>query len=397
MDSIFFSLALILFFAKALGLVMRKFKLPEVIGSLLAGLLLGPNLLGWVNDSELLTGISQIGVVFIMFSAGLETDLKQIRSAGKPSVVITLLGVVVPMALGFGTACLFRGVDSSETILHNLYYGVILTATSVALTVATLKELGKLNGKVGTSVLSAAVLDDVIGLVILTLVIGQSVPGARVADTLLNTLFFFVLAVAIGIIINQLFKMIETKYEHHRRMPIIGLCTCLLFAFIAENLFGLAEIVGAFIAGVIFSDTKDARYIERRIDQGSYMLFSPIFFAHISIACRFENFESKLILFGLVWVLMGFAGKFVGCSVGAKMCGFSNKDSARVGIGMMARAEVALITTQKGVSAGIIPSDFMPFVIILVIVGSIMTPILLKLAYKGTDLGESLPAPTTAA
>lgn len=391
MDSIFFSLALILFLSKALGLVMRKLKLPEVIGALLAGLILGPNLLGWVRDSDLLSGISQIGVVFIMFSAGLETDLKQIRSAGKPSVVITLLGVIVPMALGFGAACLFRGVGDREKMIQNLYYGVILTATSVALTVATLKELGKLNGKVGTSVLSAAVLDDVIGLVILTVVIGQSVPGARVADTVLNTLFFFVLAVAIGIIINQIFKIMEHKYEHHRRLPILGLCTCLLFAFIAENLFGLAEIVGAFIAGVIFSDTRDAKYIERRVDQSSYMLFSPIFFAHISIACRFQNFDSKLIAFGLCWVLVGFAGKFIGCSAGAKMCGFSGEDSVKVGIGMMARAEVALITTQKGVNAGLIPSDFMPFVIILVIVGSIMTPILLKLSYRKELSSSPLP------
>lgn len=395
MDSIFFSLALILFLSKALGLVMRKLKLPEVIGALLAGLILGPNILGWVRDSDLLSGISQIGVVFIMFSAGLETDLKQIRSAGKPSVVITLLGVIVPMALGFGAACLFRGVGDREKMIQNLYYGVILTATSVALTVATLKELGKLNGKVGTSVLSAAVLDDVIGLIILTVVIGQSVPGARVADTVLNTLFFFVIAIAVGIIINQVFKIMEHKYEHHRRLPILGLCTCLLFAFMAENLFGLAEIVGAFIAGLIFSDTRDAKYIERRVDQSSYMLFSPIFFAHISIACRFQNFDSKLIAFGLIWVILGFAGKFIGCSAGAKMCGFSGEDSVKVGIGMMARAEVALITTQKGVSAGLISSDFMPFVIILVIVGSIMTPILLKLAYR-KELNSSPLSETTS-
>ena len=394
MDSIFFSLALILFLSKALGLVMRKLKLPEVIGALLAGLILGPNLLGWVRDSDLLSGISQIGVVFIMFSAGLETDLKRIRSAGKPSVVITLLGVIVPMALGFGAACLFRGVGDREKMIQNLYYGVILTATSVTLTVATLKELGKLNGKVGTSVLSAAVLDDVIGLIILTVVIGQSVPGARVADTVLNTLFFFVIAIAVGIIINQVFKIMEHKYEHHRRLPILGLCTCLLFAFMAENLFGLAEIVGAFIAGVIFSDTRDAKYIERRVDQSSYMLFSPIFFAHISIACRFQNFDSKLIAFGLIWVLLGFAGKFIGCSAGAKMCGFSGEDSVKVGIGMMARAEVALITTQKGVNAGLVSSDFMPFVIILVIVGSIMTPILLKLAYR-KELNSSPLSETT--
>ena len=394
MDSIFFSLALILFLSKALGLVMRKLKLPEVIGALLAGLILGPNLLGWVRDSDLLSGISQIGVVFIMFSAGLETDLKRIRSAGKPSVVITLLGVIVPMALGFGAACLFRGVGDREKMIQNLYYGVILTATSVALTVATLKELGKLNGKVGTSVLSAAVLDDVIGLIILTVVIGQSVPGARVADTVLNTLFFFVIAIAVGIIINQVFKIMEHKYEHHRRLPILGLCTCLLFAFMAENLFGLAEIVGAFIAGVIFSDTRDAKYIERRVDKSRYLLFSPIFFAHISIACRFQNFDSKLIAFGLIWVLLGFAGKFIGCSAGAKMCGFSGEDSVKVGIGMMARAEVALITTQKGVNAGLISSDFMPFVIILVIVGSIMTPILLKLAYR-KELNSSPLSETT--
>ena len=393
---IYLDVALIIIVAKLLGLVMRRLKLPEVIGALLAGLILGPNLIGVVEESELLSGLSSIGVVLIMFGAGLETNLKQIKAAGKPSVIITFAGVILPMGLGFLVACLFNGGFNTgrDQMLDNLYYGVILTATSVAITVATLKELGKLTDRAGTSILSAAVLDDIIGLVILTVVIGQKNPDSSIGKTLLFTALFFVFVVVCGFIINKLYKMLEKRYEHHRRMAILGVFVCLFFAYAAEAWFGLAEIVGAFMAGVVFSDTKDAKYVEKHVDESLFLLFSPIFFAHIGIAATFGSFGGNMVWLGICFVLVGLLGKLAGCSLSARACGYTSRESLRVGLGMMARAEVALITTQKGIEAGFISEDFMPFVIALVLISSLLTPILLKLTYRNDPAEQLISAPS---
>ncbi len=387
---IFLTLAIILITTKVLGILMRKLGLPQVVGAILTGLLLGPFLLrdhAIITTSTELKVIAEIGVILIMFSAGLDTNLKEIKQNGLPSVVITLLGVIVPLGLGFLVAGLFFGFGS-EHILKNLFVGVILTATSVGITVEVLKEMGKLKGKVGVSILSAAILDDIIGIIILTIIIGiggQSggEGGVNYLDIFLKTAGFFVFAIVVGIMCHYIFKWMGKKFPNKRRVPIISLAICFAFAYIAEAVFGIADITGAYMAGIMLSNMKETQYVERKVDINSYMLFSPVFFCNIGLSATSEGlFDPAVIGFAVAFVVAGLLAKFLGCGAGAKICKYTWRESAQVGLGMMARGEVCLIVATKGITAGLLESQYLTAAILLVVVSSLMTPILLKLAYK---------------
>lgn len=394
-------LAMILVCSKLLSILARKLGMPQVMGLLLTGVLLGvitliPNQ-GIFTESSMegIAFIAEIGVILIMFSAGLETDLKQIKETGLASSIITVLGVVVPMGLGFLVAFVLPGDISDPNILfRNLFYGVILTATSVSVTIATLKELGKLNSKIGTAIVSAAILDDIIGVVILSIIIslhgavinGGDNVGMEIGLVIGKTFLFFICAIGLGILVRMLFKKMSQKYDHHRRIPIFAIAVAFFYSYAAEKFFGIADITGAFIAGLMLSGGKDSHYIERRADITSYLLFTPVFFAKVGLTSlsSFASIDLSFLLFGLLFIVAGIAGKFIGCGVGAKMCKFDMKDSIRCGVGMMCRAEVCLICAQKGIDAGIISSSIQPFILILILITSFITPIVLKNSYKGT-------------
>ncbi len=394
-------LAMILVCSKLLSILARKLGMPQVMGLLLTGVLLGvitliPNQ-GIFTESSMegIAFIAEIGVILIMFSAGLETDLKQIKETGLAASIITVLGVVVPMGLGFLVAFVLPGDISDPNVLfRNLFYGVILTATSVSVTIATLKELGKLNSKIGTAIVSAAILDDIIGVVILSIIIslhgavinGGDNVGMEIGLVIGKTFLFFICAIGLGILVRMLFKKMSQKYDHHRRIPIFAIAVAFFYSYAAEKFFGIADITGAFIAGLMLSGSKDSHYIERRADITSYLLFTPVFFAKVGLTSlsSFASIDLSFLLFGLLFIVAGIAGKFIGCGVGAKMCKFDMKDSIRCGVGMMCRAEVCLICAQKGIDAGIISSSIQPFILILILVTSFVTPIILKNSYKGT-------------
>lgn len=437
--SLLLPLALILLLSKLLQMGCKKIKMPQVVGMLLAGIIIafvdkipGLNLL----DDSARAGIkflAEIGVVLIMFSAGLGTNLNSIKSSGVSAIVVTSLGVIVPMGLGFLVAGLFNGFGGTITLedgltvsktWSNLFYGVILTATSVSVTVATLKEMHRLNGKAGTIIISAAILDDIIGVIVLSVVLSLSGAGSSGENTLgslmcsndvvavfLNVLFFFIFTIAIGVGIHYLFKYLNKKKPHTRRLPIFGLAFCFFMAFASEKFFGVADITGAYFAGlalagighhinpirdVLADDTSD--YIERKSDVLSYMIFSPIFFANVGINADFSGLKATMIGFGCCYILAGLLGKVLGCGIGAKITGNHLKDSIRIGIGMMARAEVALICANKGIDAGLVDSDMSTFIVIMIIVSSFVTPLILKLTYKNEnpvkeDYNETLQEP----
>lgn len=398
-------LALILVLSKLLSIGARKIGLPQVIGMLLTGVLLGcivfiPNQ-PIINESSKL-GIevfAEIGVILIMFSAGMETNLKQIKQTGVASIVITILGVIVPMALGFLSALILGGdLSDVKTIFRNVFYGVILTATSVSVTITTLKELGRLNSKIGTAIVSAAILDDIIGVIVLSIII--SLDGAMagtdananlafdISMVFVKTILFFVLAIGLGFFFRWIFKKLANKYDHHRRIPIFAMALAFFYAFAAEKWFGIADITGAFFAGLILSDFKETNYIERRADITSYLLFTPVFFAKVGLTSMSSftgadnSFTLQFAIFGLVFVIAGMAGKVLGCGLGAKICKYSFKDSLRCGIGMMCRAEVCLICAQKGIDNKIIEPSIQPFILVLILVTSFITPVILKATYK---------------
>ncbi len=381
--SIFKDLAIILVAAKAFGILARKCKAPQVVGEIIAGLLIGPSVLGLVNQSDFLVQIAEIGVILLMFSAGLETDLKELIKTGPVAFAIACAGVFIPLV---GGAFLYMGFYGaapwgSEKFFTAVFMGVIMTATSVSITVQVLKEMGKLKGKVGTTILSAAIIDDVIGIIVLTFVIGFKSPDSNPGLVVINTILFFIFSLVVGFISYKLFKVIDNRYPHTRRIPIAGLAYCFALSYIAEHYFGIADITGAYVAGIILCSIRDSEYIAQKMDINSYMIFGPVFFASIGLKTSIDGLNGEIILFSICFVTVALICKIIGCGLMARLCRFNWQDSLKIGVGMMNRGEVALIVSQKGLSVGLLSPVYFTSVIFLIIVSSIVTPIILKILY----------------
>lgn len=402
-----FQLALILCLTKLLGILSRKLGLPQVLGFIIAGILIGPAIWGLipgvstgglfpVGESSYLKGFAEIGVIFVMFAAGLETNLDDIKRTGATSFLVALAGVLLPLGCGFLLGWVFLPDKSPFTWL---FVGVIMTATSVGITVEVLRELGKLTSKVGTVVLSAAIIDDVIGIIVLSVALSVAGEGASTSPVLelinpsgaawisiIWILAFFVFAIGAGIGISKLFKYIEKRSPHTRRIPIFSIAVCLFYAFVAEKVFGVADITGAYVAGLVLSTNHtSAEYVDRKVTITSYTIFAPIFFASIGIKISFTGLTLDVLWFALAFVAVAIITKIIGCSGMAKLRGFGFKDSLKVGVGMIARGEVALIVMEKGITGGLIVDRYRAIVVLLVLVSSLLAPILLKLLYKNDD------------
>ena len=381
---IFKDLACIILAAKMCGLIARKLKAPQVVGEIIAGLVIGPAMLGIVSETEFLIQMAEIGVVLLMFSAGLETDLKEMVKTGPVALLIAISGVIIPIIMGAALYFFEHGVApwGSDEFYKAVFLGVVLTATSVSITVQALKELGKIQGRVGSTIISAAIIDDVIGIIVLTVVIGLKGPSKNISSVIFNTTAFFVFAAIVGVISYKLFKMLDKKYPHTRRIPIIGLAYCLILSFVAEAWFGIADITGAYVAGVILCSIDDSDYIAEKMDINSYMIFGPIFFASIGLKTSIDNITWAIISFTIIFVIIGAISKIIGCGLMAKVCKFNMSDSMKIGVGMMNRGEVALIVAQKGLIAGLLSAEIFTSVIILIIATAIATPIALKMLYS---------------
>lgn len=395
----FKNLAIILISAKLLGLVAKKLKAPQVVGQILAGLLIGQAVLGWVEADSFIKTMAEIGVVLLMFSAGLETNLKDLLKTGPVALCIALAGVFVPMGGGYLMYTIYCGINPDAAAGGNvmnqaLFIGTIMTATSVSITVQALRELGHLKSKIGTTIVSAAIIDDILGIIVLTVVIGMeggndasapTISGSPIADVFIKTGLFIVFSFGVGFLMYFLFKFLDKKFYHQRRIPIFGLVLCFLMAYCAETFFGIADITGAYVAGIILCNLRDAEYIAGKMDISSYMLFGPVFFASIGLNITFDGFTVDLLWFSLAFVVVALLGKIIGCGLVAKAFRNSWKDSLRIGVGMMTRGEVALIVANKGLAVGLVEQRYFLAVILLIIVSSVSVPILLKLLFKGEN------------
>lgn len=428
-------LAVILFSTKLLGLIFRKIGLPQVLGYIIAGILIGPAIFGdfcgftligfeghdynafLVMPEENALGIfSKIGVLLLMFSTGLETNLKELKSTGLAAVLIACAGVIVPLLLGFLISLPFGGIglgfETNEGIFRSIFIGTILTATSVAITVSVLKELGKINTKLGTTIISAAIIDDVIGIVLLSVVTGiakgQLPPEQGVVinafDAFKSTIYgtiimivaFFAVAILAGWGISYLFKWLDKRWPATHRIPVFSLAVCFFYSWLAEEVFGVADITGAFLAGVVLSTVHRAsEYTDKKVEVNTYTVFAPVFFANIGISSiSFSGIELAVIGFAVLAVLMGLIGKIIGCGLVAKCFKYNWRESAIAGVGMMARGEVALIVTatvtDKALKDLALGGEFMIMTVLLILVSSILTPILLKVLY-GKDKNSVPP------
>lgn len=382
------SLALILLSTKIFGLVTKKVKLPQVVGALLAGLILGPACFGVLKETEFIKQVSEIGVIVLMFCAGLETDIKELKKTGKSSFIIALLGVIVPLLAGWGVATIFNKDSDLPTsiTLQNIFIGIILTATSVSITVETLKEMGRLSSKSGNAILGAALIDDILGIIALTIVTSCADKSVNIGLVMLKIVLFFVFAIVVAVAFNFAFnKWSGRSKKDLRRYVIIGFVFCLLMSYCAEKFFGVADITGAFVAGLALSNGPRATYLTNRFETLSYMLLSPVFFASIGLKVVIPKMSASIIIFAVVLLVIAVLTKIIGCGLGAKICKFSNKDSLRIGIGMISRGEVALIVASKGEAVGLMNDRYFGPIVITVVVTTIITPILLKFVYKSKD------------
>lgn len=436
-------LAVILLSSKLLGLLFRKMGVPQVLGFIVAGILIGPAIFGDLcgfcligfegkdytalfvlpksaEMSEFLSDVfgrevtisngldifAKIGVLLLMFSAGLETNLQELKRTGLAAVLIACAGVIVPLILGFAISLPFGdiglGFAERANIFRSIFIGTILTATSVAITVSVLKELGKIRSELGTTIVSAAIIDDVIGIVLLSVVTGIARVGtatenmggfaafkSTIYGTIIMIVCFFVFAFVAGIGIHYIFHWLEKKRATTHRIPIFSLAICFLYSWIAEEIFGVADITGAFLAGVVLSTAHRASaYADSKIEVCTYTLFAPAFFANIGItAISFVGLDGEIILFAVLAVLMGLIGKIIGSGAVCKAFKYNWRESAIGGVGMMARGEVALIVTATVTNVAVLgenalPPQFMIMTVLLILASSILTPILLKVLYN---------------
>ena len=394
-------LALILLATKALSMLTGKLQMPQVVGALVAGLLMGPAVLGIIQPSDFLSQVAELGVIVIMFSAGMGTDLNELKQTGKAGFVIAIAGVLVPLAMGTGLMFVFNTGELAlpgNKLLQDIFLGVVLTATSVSITVETLKELGKLSTRVGNAILAAALIDDVLGLVCLTIVTSLAGADVNILLVLAKILLFFVFVGLLGVGISRLLNWYETKVRSRdlRRYPVLAFVLCLFLAWAAEEWFGVADIIGAFSAGLIVATTPKGAYTASKFTPLAYLLLTPVFFANLGIGVELPNMDAMILLFTIALVVVGIGSKLIGCGLGAKLCGFKGRQCVQVGCGMACRGEVALIVANKGMAMNIVNPIFFGPIIILVVCCAVFTPIMLKVAFKGENAYEGMEESTLA-
>lgn len=383
-------LAIIMISTKILGLFTRKIHMPAVVGALVAGVILGPsclNLITLTGDTGVfLEQMAEIGVILLMFNAGLETDLSELKKNGVASFVTALIGVIVPLIGGFLGYAFFFHTDFSDydEVLKAVFVGVVLTATSVSITVETLREMGKLKGKVGTTILGAAVIDDIIGIIVLTIVTSLKDTSVSPITVVLKIVLYFVFIAVLIFVLTKL-KVFVEEQDEKRRTAIICVALCFILSYISEEYFGIADITGAYFAGLMLCTMKVGPYVARRCEIPSYLIFSPVFFASVGLKVTLGGMDTSIWIFAIILLVIAILSKVVGCGLGAKICGCTGNEAFQVGIGMISRGEVALIVAQKGYASGMLDDVLFAPIVLVVIVTTLITPILLKLVMKDND------------
>lgn len=388
------ALAVVLLVAKVGGYVSVRLGQPSVLGKLLAGLLLGPSVIDFLHwpvftDTHLgesVSHLAELGVIVLMFIAGLEVDVTEMQKSGRSAVLGGVMGVLVPFALGLGA-----GLAFGYSGLMSIFIGIILTATSVSISAQTLMELNALRTRVGVTLLGAAVVDDVLVILVLSIFLAVAAGGGGILDILLvvvKMILYLAGAVALGVWgIPRVARVVE-------RLPVsepvvsVTLIVTLFYAWAAEALGGVAMITGAFIAGVLFGRTHLRHALERGMHALAYAFLVPIFFVSIGLEANLRLLTGNLLLFTTVIILVAIAGKIIGSGLAVKYTGFTNAESLQVGIGMVSRGEVGLIVASLGIAQGIIGDELFTVTVVMVLVTTLVTPPALRWA-----LGRKAPPP----
>lgn len=379
MATFIISLCAILMLTTVSGLICRKAQLPEVIGQILVGILVGPSLLGVMHMSDSLSLFSDLGIIILMFLGGVGCDLQLLKKYSKAAVIIACMGVVFPVAVMGGVSLLFGFKP-----IPAAFIGVVFSATSVSISVAVLKEAGLLDSKEGVSILGAAVADDVIGVILLsvmcTLVNTGSVDVAGLGLILLKQVLFFVAAAVVVVWVAPALMTLAGVLKAPSGIAVMAVIICLAMAW-ASNLAGLSYAVGAFFAGIAVSNSDYAEDADRYIEPVGDTLFVPVFFVGIGLQTTGVD-DTKMIVFIAIMTVLGVITKVVGCGLGGRMAGFGGASALMIGAGMVPRGEMALITAQIGFNEHVLGSEYYSTIIFIISLVTLVAPLLLKLTIR---------------
>lgn len=368
-------LAIILLATKIGGQISIRLGQPSVLGKILVGIVIGPACFGWIQDTDILRTFAEIGVLLLMFLAGLETNLKEMNQNLKAALLVAIGGIIVPIVGGYAVGPVF-GLSTAESV----FMGLLLSATSVSISVQTLKELGWLKSREGSTLLAAAVLDDILVVILLAIAmsffVGQNISVSVVIGK--KIVFFIVLFIAAKWLVKPFIRLF-TRFTVTESILSAGLIICLVSAYFAEYL-GIAGIIGTFFAGLAIAQTSFKEEIEHKVSHIAYGVFVPVFFVSIGLSVSFVGISDQLV-FIVVLSVIAILSKWIGSGVGAKLAGFNAKSSIGIGAGMISRGEVALIIAAIGLESGLLPSDYYTAMIIVVILTTIVTPPLLKATF----------------
>lgn len=378
-----FLLSIILLSAKLAGYLSVRLGQPSVLGELLVGILLGPSVIDLLNLSfidhslaETIAELGELGVLLLMFIAGLELHLDELTRNTRVAAYGGALGVFIPTVLGWATGRLF-GLENDPAI----FLGLILGATSVSISAQTLMELRMLRSRVGLSLLGAAVFDDILVILFLSIFLAIGAGAGSfigVLWILVRMIAFLSLSVAFGLWVLPWLMRRITHLPISQGVLTLALVVMLLYGLAAELVGGMAAITGAFIAGLMMARSGERERVEHGVHALAYSLFVPIFFINIGLSINARTIEPDMLVFALVITLVAIVGKWVGAGIGAKLGGLNTREAVQLGAGMVSRGEVGLIVANVGITQGLIGSNLFSAVVAMVLVTTLVTPPILR-------------------
>lgn len=369
-----FQLTLILVASLVATLIARRIRIPAVVGQILIGIVLAPAALGWLHGGHTIEVLSEIGVILLMFLAGLESDLSVLKKNFKPALLVALAGVLVPLLVFWGVTAMMGYAFSTA-----IFYGIVFAATSVSITVEVLQEYGKLSTKAGSIILGAAVVDDILAVLALSIFTSTNSASGNLPQQFFMEFLFLVFLVLVHKSIPKIWQFVE-KLPIYAKNTTAALILCLVLSLLADAA-GMSAVIGSFFAGLALSQTDVSHKIEEYSSAIAYVVFIPVFFVSIAISVTFESiFEQPFLI--LFFTLLAVLTKFIPAYFIGKSTGLSTSESALVGTGMVSRGEMALIIAQIGLASQVINSDIYSELVIVIILSTLIAPFLIKYSLK---------------
>ncbi|TXK45946.1 cation:proton antiporter [Lactococcus sp. dk322] len=365
-------ITIILFFSMLATIISRRIKIPEVVGQMLVGIILAPSMLGWIHGGHTIEVMSEIGVILLMFMAGIESDITVLKKNLKPSLLVAILGVVFPLLI-FGVFTYLTGKDFSTSF----FYGIVFAATSVSITVKVLQEYGKLSTKAGNIILGAAVVDDILAILILSIFTSFSNSDSNIWLKLILQLLFVVFLVIAHKTIPKVWKFVD-RLPIYAKNTTAALIICLGLSLIADKV-GMSAVIGAFFAGIAISQTEVSGKIEEYISAIGYVVFIPIFFVSIAISVNFDILKEQPFLI-IIFTILAVLTKLLPAYYSGRVTKLNRADSLLIATGMVSRGEMALIVAQIGLTSKLISSDVYSELVIVIVLTTLIAPFLIKFA-----------------